>query len=88
MLLCFTRTILTSRFADHQRMHVSLSAGPRFGMWLIIVIALTSYPRAGLAQDRALIPDSSIPIPLLQFDSSGHWSFGPLQPALSTISPF
>src|ERR1043166_3736824 len=47
------------------------SAGPRFSRLLIMVIALASYSRFGLAQDRALIPDSSIPIPPLQFDSSG-----------------
>src|SRR5262249_9869846 len=61
-------------FAHHQRMHyvrACSSAGPRFCVWLIMVIAIPGYPRAGLAQDRALIPDSSIPIPPLQFDSSG-----------------
>ena len=66
--------ISTSEFADHQRMHhitASSSAGPRFGVWLIMVVALAGYSHAGLAQDRALIPDSSIAIPSLQFDSSG-----------------
>src|SRR5215471_9468382 len=47
------------------------SAGPHFGVWLIMVIALACHPHAGSAQDRALIPDSSIAIPPLQFDSSG-----------------
>ena len=57
-----------------QRMHhipASPSAGTRFGVWLIMFIALAGYPQAGLAQDRALTPDSSIAIPPLQFDSSG-----------------
>jgi hypothetical protein len=47
------------------------SAGPRFSRLLIMVIALASYSGFGLAQDRALIPDSSIAIPSLHFDSSG-----------------
>jgi hypothetical protein len=51
------------------------SAGLRYvvaGRFLLImVIALAGCPHAGLAQDRVLIPDSSIAIPPLQFDSSG-----------------
>jgi hypothetical protein len=47
------------------------SAAPRFGVWFILVIAIAGYAHAGLAQDRALTPDSSIAIPPLQFDSSG-----------------
>ena len=47
------------------------STGVRVAVWLIMVIALAGFPHAGLAQDRALIPDSSIAIPPLQFDSSG-----------------
>jgi hypothetical protein len=51
------------------------SAGLRYvvaGRFLLImVIALVGSPHAGLAQDRVLIPDSSIAIPSLQFDRSG-----------------
>jgi hypothetical protein len=47
------------------------STGVRFAVWLITLIALAGYPHAVLAQDRTLIPDSSIAIPPLQFDSSG-----------------
>jgi hypothetical protein len=36
-----------------------------------MLIALPGYPQVVLAQDRALIPDSSIAIPPLQFDGSG-----------------
>jgi hypothetical protein len=36
-----------------------------------MVIPLAGYSRVGLAEDRALIPDSSIAIPPLQIDSSG-----------------
>jgi hypothetical protein len=47
------------------------SAGPRLSRLLIMVIAFASYSHAGLAQDGALIPDSSVAIPPLLFDSSG-----------------
>jgi hypothetical protein len=43
----------------------------RFWAWLILVIGLMGSGYSGLAQDSALIPDSSIPIPALQFDGSG-----------------
>jgi hypothetical protein len=37
----------------------------------MMAFVLAGYPCAGSAQDRALIPDSSIPVPPVQFDSSG-----------------
>ena len=43
----------------------------RFLARLILAIGLMSLSSAALAQDPALIPDSSIPIPALQVDSSG-----------------
>jgi len=47
------------------------SASPRVGVSLIIIVGLAGVFDNGLAQDRALIPDSTIAIPALQFDSSG-----------------
>ena len=49
----------------------SSSGIPRFWVWLFVSIVLGCLPCGGFAEDRALIPDSSIPIPPLQFDSSG-----------------
>ena len=48
-----------------------LAPGPHFGISLIMVIALAGSLHTGLAQDQTLVPDSSIAIPPLQFDSSG-----------------
>jgi hypothetical protein len=49
----------------------SSSCSLRRWVWLIMVFVLVDYSRVGLAQDKALVPDSSIPIPPVQFDSSG-----------------
>jgi hypothetical protein len=43
----------------------------RFGAWLVLAVGLIGLSNNGLAQDSALIPDTSIPIPALQFDNSG-----------------
>ncbi|HWI86829.1 MAG TPA: hypothetical protein VNT42_10980 [Sphingomonas sp.] len=43
----------------------------RFGCRLILAIGLLALGNAAQAQDSALIPDTSIPIPALQFDSAG-----------------
>jgi hypothetical protein len=43
----------------------------RLGAWLVLVAGLIGSGNIALAQDSALIPDSSIPIPTPQFDSSG-----------------
>lgn len=42
----------------------------RFGAWLVVAVGMAGSGNA-LAQDSALIPDSSIPIPAPQFDTSG-----------------
>jgi hypothetical protein len=47
------------------------SAGPRVGDSLIIIVGLAGVFGDGLAQDRALIPDSTIAIPALQIDGAG-----------------
>jgi hypothetical protein len=52
--------------------HISASFfSPRSWGWLIMTFILAGYPHAGLAEDKALIPDSSIPIPPVQIDKSG-----------------
>ncbi|HMI41003.1 MAG TPA: hypothetical protein VK485_07225 [Sphingomicrobium sp.] len=43
----------------------------RLGALLILVIGLMGLANNARAQDSALLPDTSIPIPALQFDSSG-----------------
>jgi len=50
---------------------VPQSASPGVGASLIILVGLAGVFVDGLAQDPALIPDSTIAIPALQFDSSG-----------------
>ncbi|HEU0273982.1 MAG TPA: hypothetical protein VFQ83_05595 [Candidatus Udaeobacter sp.] len=52
--------------------HISASSYfiPRAWAWLIMTFILAGYPYAGLAQDKALVPDSSIPIPPVQLDAS------------------
>lgn len=52
-------------------------SGLRRCVWLIMVFVLVSYSRVGLAQDKALVPDSSIPIPPVQSDSSGALAVRP-----------
>ena len=50
---------------------VPQSASPGVGASLIILVGLAGVFVDGLAQDPPLIPDSTIAIPALQFDSSG-----------------
>ena len=49
----------------------SSSRVPRCWVWLFVSIVLACLPCGGFAEDWALIPDSSVTIPPLQFDSSG-----------------
>jgi len=51
-------------------MHHAQNAS-RLGALLILVICLMGFAANARAQDSELIPDTSIPIPALQFDSSG-----------------
>ncbi len=43
----------------------------RFAVWVVLSVSLMGLGNIALAQDFALIPDNSIPIPTPQFDSSG-----------------
>src|SRR5262245_31841586 len=49
----------------------SSSRVPRCWVWLFVSIVLVCLPCGGFAEDRALIPDSSVTIPPVQFDNSG-----------------
>src|SRR5262245_5924982 len=62
---------------------IAPSASPRVGVSLIIIVGLAGVFDNCLAQDRALIPDSTIAIPALQFDSAGALAIR----ASSTSSP-
>ena len=43
----------------------------RFGAWIVLAVGLMGLSNTALAQDPALVPDTSIPIPTPRFDSSG-----------------